>query len=228
MSLRGLVRAVFVRSPPPAMSSFCLSTMTSPRTCPALLQSTLPCLSSIAGADVGNRRHYWQEVVRGTTDRRDGRNRYEDPEAAAQRSARSQNAEGEFIEHTMYSFFTHGYLHALFFVGALSSPDDVTGGCFCWWGEQQRLCTYMRGIYMHRLLDAWNRYQVDVSSIRFGERAFAIGLFSFLLTPCRPPNSILPPFHNSTAQHKKNRPPPSPGTVPTIREAMDEAEAAQE
>ena len=50
--------------------------------------------SATAIEPITTTRSYWQEVVRGTVDPRDGRNRYEDPENATQRSGRAQNAEG--------------------------------------------------------------------------------------------------------------------------------------
>ena len=50
-------------------------------------------------------RSYWQEVVRGTTDPRDGRNRYEDPENSAARSNRAQNAEGLLRRASRYRYY---------------------------------------------------------------------------------------------------------------------------
>lgn len=53
-------------------------------------------LSSVGGSNITPFRTYWQEVIRVTPDpRRPGKQTYEDPEMAANRSARAQNAEGK-------------------------------------------------------------------------------------------------------------------------------------
>ena len=85
MALRGLVSSV-LRRPLGA-------TIPSPLAAASTTAATTigPTTSSTTTTAA---RSYWQEVVRGTVDPRDGRNRYEDPENAAQRSGRAQNAEG--------------------------------------------------------------------------------------------------------------------------------------
>lgn len=80
MALRGLVSSV-LRRPLGA---------TIPRPFPATSTAAVSASEPITTPT----RSYWQEVVRGTIDPRDGRNRYEDPENAANRSGRAQNAEG--------------------------------------------------------------------------------------------------------------------------------------
>ena len=85
MALRGLVSSV-LRRPLGATipSPFAAASTTAATTIGPTTSSTTTTTT----------RSYWQEVVRGTVDPRDGRNRYEDPENAAQRSGRAQNAEG--------------------------------------------------------------------------------------------------------------------------------------
>lgn len=114
MSLRGLLSAVLrpaASYSPPSLFR-CTTSLLLVRPSASLTphHAHLPYLPTIddhAGVHAGaatatttsgsSRRYYWQEVVRGTIDRRDGRNRYEDPEAAAQRSARAQSAEGKYF-----------------------------------------------------------------------------------------------------------------------------------
>lgn len=81
MAFRGLVSSV-LRRPLGA-------TIPSPFAASTTAAATIEPISTTTST-----RSYWQEVVRGTVDPRDGRNRYEDPENATQRSGRAQNAEG--------------------------------------------------------------------------------------------------------------------------------------
>lgn len=81
MALRGLVSSVLRRPLGATISSPFAATSTA-----AAASASEPITTTT--------RSYWQEVVRGTIDPRDGRNRYEDPENAANRSGRAQNAEG--------------------------------------------------------------------------------------------------------------------------------------
>ena len=88
MALRSLASSVLrLRRP--------LATSTS-TSVPAIRQTAAPTTTT---------RSYWQEVVRGTTDPRDGRNRYEDPENSATRSSRAQNAEGRLRRASRYRYY---------------------------------------------------------------------------------------------------------------------------
>mmetsp|Transcript_9110 Transcript_9110/g.10644 ORF Transcript_9110/g.10644 Transcript_9110/m.10644 type:complete len:124 (-) Transcript_9110:407-778(-) len=64
-------------------------------------------LPSLRGSNITTNitpfRTYWQEVIRVTPDpRRPGKQTYEDPEMAANRSARAQNAEGLLRRQSKY------------------------------------------------------------------------------------------------------------------------------
>ena len=91
MALRSLASSVLrLRRP--------LATSTS--TCVPAIQTSAPPTTATTTT-----RSYWQEVVRGTTDPRDGRNRYEDPENSATRSSRAQNAEGRLRRASRYRYY---------------------------------------------------------------------------------------------------------------------------
>ena len=66
--------------------------------------TSVPAIQTAAPTSTTTR-SYWQEVVRGTTDPRDGRNRYEDPENSATRSSRAQNAEGRLRRASRYRYY---------------------------------------------------------------------------------------------------------------------------
>ena len=90
MALRGLVSSVLRRPLGATIPSPFAAVSTTAAAAPAT--TTIGPITSSTTTTAT--RSYWQEVVRGTVDPRDGRNRYEDPENAAQRSGRAQNAEG--------------------------------------------------------------------------------------------------------------------------------------
>lgn len=73
---------------------------------PLATSTSVPAIQTAAPPTTATTtRSYWQEVVRGTTDPRDGRNRYEDPENSATRSGRAQNAEGRLRRASRYRFY---------------------------------------------------------------------------------------------------------------------------
>mmetsp|Transcript_33055 Transcript_33055/g.97523 ORF Transcript_33055/g.97523 Transcript_33055/m.97523 type:complete len:151 (-) Transcript_33055:241-693(-) len=97
MALRGIVSSV-LRRPlagccvPSALPSPNVGVLATAASCATIPRQ--PQQPPTATATTTTIRSYWQEVVRGTTDPRDNRNRYEDPDQAAQRSGRAQNSEG--------------------------------------------------------------------------------------------------------------------------------------